>query len=165
MAGSLRTKWAERVRSRRARDVTADEFAFGRGTSARIPATGQRIDQDGEADTPAANSLLSQREHGKRVLRLMRALPDGRETLQLNPAELMRPLAGLVSRPRVQQIHYFGVFASHSAMRARVILRRPMHTSGCACEEEEAAGQLELPLVPRPVLGRRCRWWARRRTW
>ena len=51
---------------------------------------------------PVANSRLSQREDGELVLKLKRALPDGRETLELSPMELMRRLAGLVPRPRVQ---------------------------------------------------------------
>jgi len=55
-----------------------------------------------------ANSRLSQREDGDLVLELKRALPDGRESLELEPMELMRRLAGLVPRPRVHQIHHFG---------------------------------------------------------
>ena len=103
---------------------------------------------------PVANSRLSQRDDGKLVLKLKRALPDGREVLELSPLDLMRRLAGLVPRPRVHQTHYFGAFASHSGMRERVVPRRPRHTSWCTCEEEapSSSEQRELPLRPRPLL-------------
>jgi len=101
---------------------------------------------------PVANSRLSKREDGNLVLKLKRVLPDGRDSLTLSPMDLMRSLAGLVPRPRVHQVHYYGAFASHAGMRARVVPRSPRRTSWCSCEEEPAPGQLDLPLVPRPVL-------------
>ena len=100
---------------------------------------------------PVANSRLSRKDDGDLVLTLKRALPGGREQVTLRPIELMQRLAGLVPRPRVHQIHYFGALAGHAGLRARIVPRSPRRASWCSCPEEPAAGQLELPLKPRPV--------------
>jgi hypothetical protein len=106
---------------------------------------------------PIALNRLSLADDGNVVVKLRRSLPDGTETLTLSPTTLLRRLAGLVPRPRLHQIHYFGAFASHAGMRGRVVPHSPRRTSWCSCPEEEpAAGQLELPLrsrtIPRALL-------------
>ncbi|MBI5545142.1 MAG: transposase [Deltaproteobacteria bacterium] len=98
---------------------------------------------------PVPLSRLSQRPDGKLELRLKRPLPGGKTRLTLEPMTLMRRLAGLVPRPRVHQLHYFGVLASHAGLRPSVTPHSSRKASG-VCRREPLA-QRKLPLVQRPA--------------
>jgi hypothetical protein len=102
---------------------------------------------------PVPVSRLTRKSDGELELTLKRPLADGRDRLTLEPMTLMRRLAGLVPRPRVHQIHYFGVLASHARLRASVTPRNPPRRARGCCTSAETgpAAQLELPLVQRPV--------------
>jgi hypothetical protein len=102
---------------------------------------------------PVALNRLSETESGNVVLQLKRRMSNGARSIELAPEVLLRRLAALVPRPRVHQIAYFGAFASHAAIRGRVVPRRPRRTSWCTEPPDEPEGQLELPL-PEPVVAR-----------
>jgi hypothetical protein len=60
---------------------------------------------------------------GDLVYRLKTPWSDGTEAILLSPAELIEKLVALVPPPYVHMSRYFGVLASHSKWRRRVVLK------------------------------------------
>jgi hypothetical protein len=65
------------------------------------------------ARPPFSQERLSKLPDGRLAYRLKRPLGDGRQTLRLQPSELLRRLATLVPPPRAHFVRYHGVFASN----------------------------------------------------
>src|SRR5881227_3644534 len=70
---------------------------------------------------PIALERLGALPDGRLTYQLKRPLPDGRTELVLQPTELLRKLATLVPPPRRNLVRYHGLFAPHSALRAKVV--------------------------------------------
>ncbi|MFK9175252.1 transposase, partial [Escherichia coli] len=64
-------------------------------------------------------------------MRLKRPLKTGMDEIVLDPFELMRRLAAVVPQPGVHEIHYYGVFGSHSALRPHIVPRSPRRARSC----------------------------------
>jgi hypothetical protein len=106
------------------------------------------------ARPPFSQERLSEMPDGRLAYRLKRPLGDGRETLLLQPAELLRRLATLVPPPRAHLVRYHGVFAPASLWRSQVIPPLPeknplASVPSCASTparpEDPAPGVTETP--------------------
>jgi hypothetical protein len=88
---------------------------------------------------------------------LPKPLPSGKTELTLAPLELLDRLAALIPPPRRHRHHYFGVFAPHAALRARV--------TACAGQSMVpsplAATCAADPPTPAPTRRRASLHWAR----
>ena len=93
---------------------------------------------------------------GRLTYRLKRPLGDGRNSLVLDPLELLRRLATLVPPPRRHLVRFHGVFAPNSSWRREVIPAGPESTLPPLCNspDPQPASREELeaptPLAPRP---------------
>ena len=99
---------------------------------------------------PIALERLGALPDGRLTYQLKRPLPDGRTELVLQPTELLRKLATLVPPPRRNLVRYHGLFAPHSALRAKVVA----DASACArdCSPDGPAPQPE-PAAPAACAG------------
>jgi hypothetical protein len=105
------------------------------------------------ARPPFSQERLSELPDGRLAYRLKRPL-GGRETLLLQPTELLRRLATLVPPPRAHLVRYHGVFAPASLWRSQVIPPLPEKNplaslascaSTAARPEDPAPGVTETP--------------------
>jgi len=105
------------------------------------------------ARPPFSQERLSELPDGRLAYRLKRPLGDGRQTLLLQPTELLRRLATLVPPPRAHLVRYHGVFAPASSWRSQVIPLLPDSTpsasparpSRCMGSEDPAPAATEVP--------------------
>jgi hypothetical protein len=92
---------------------------------------------------PFAQHRFSRRADGLLQLELKRVSKDGTHSLVFEPQELIARLVAAVPAPRFHQLRYFGLLASHSALRSEVVPQHPH--DDCAHRPPPAAGdQLEL---------------------
>jgi hypothetical protein len=68
---------------------------------------------------------LSALPDGRLAIRMKRPLADGRESLVLEPIELLRRLATLVPPPRAHLVRFHGVFGPASKWRAEIVPAPP----------------------------------------
>jgi Putative transposase len=73
------------------------------------------------ARPPLAQNRLSQLPDGRLAYRLKRPLAMGRDSLILEPSELLRRLAVLVPPPRSHLVRYHGVFGPASKWRSQIV--------------------------------------------
>ena len=73
------------------------------------------------ARPPLALDRLTQRSDGKIILTLKRAWSDGTHALVFAPEAFVERLCALVWKPRVNTVHYHGVFAPGSSWRAEIV--------------------------------------------
>ena len=73
------------------------------------------------ARPPLALDRLKQRKDGKILLTLKRPWSDGTRALLFEPEAFVERLCALIWKPRVNTVHYHGIFASGSAWRAEVV--------------------------------------------
>jgi len=105
------------------------------------------------ARSPFSQERLSELPDGRLAYRLKRPLGDGRQTLLLQPTELLRRLATLVPPPRAHLVRYHGVFAPASSWRSQVIpllpdstpSASPARASRCMGSEDPAPAATEVP--------------------
>jgi hypothetical protein len=105
------------------------------------------------ARPPFSQERLSELPDGRLAYRLKRPLGDGRQTLLLQPTELLRRLATLVPPPRAHLVRYHGVFAPASSWRSQVIppppdstpSASPFRASPCMESEDPAPAATEVP--------------------
>jgi hypothetical protein len=105
------------------------------------------------ARPPFSQERLSELPDGRLAYRPKRPLGDGRQTLLLQPMELLRRLATLVPPPRAHLVRYHGVFAPASSWRSQVIPLPPDSTPSaspsrafpCMESEDPAPGATEVP--------------------
>ena len=72
------------------------------------------------ARPPLAKERVEALPDGRVRIQLKRAWSDGTTALELSRLELVERLVALVPPPRANQVHYHGVLASRSRLRARV---------------------------------------------
>jgi hypothetical protein len=72
------------------------------------------------ARPPLAKERVEALPDGRVRIQLKRAWSDGTTALELSRLELVERLMALVPPPRANQVHYHGVLASRSRLRARV---------------------------------------------
>ena len=72
------------------------------------------------ARPPLAKERVEELPDGRVRIHLKRAWSDGTTALELSRLELVERLVALVPPPRANQVHYHGVLASRSRLRARV---------------------------------------------
>jgi hypothetical protein len=114
---------------------------------------------------PFAQQRLSLREDGKVLYRLRRPWPNerGATHLVLDPLDLLRRLAALISFPYAHQVRYHGLFANRSRMRPRLpspprrvdefmieAVPAPSVTAAVGGQAERSASRSRTPW-PRPV--------------
>ena len=102
---------------------------------------------------PISDSNLSRLPDGRVRLRLKRQLKSGVDQIVLTPFELLRRISAFLPQPGIHEIHYFGVFASHAALRPRIVPRSPRRRQSCAsgsCNHDDSHDerQLTLPMPP-----------------
>ncbi|MEL6348821.1 MAG: transposase [Myxococcota bacterium] len=73
------------------------------------------------ARPPLALDRLTQRKDGKILLTLKRPWSDGTRALFFEPEAFVERLCALIWKPRVNTVHYHGIFASGSSWRAEVV--------------------------------------------
>lgn len=85
---------------------------------------------------PLANKRLTLLANGQLRYELKTPRANGAVAICLSPLELLEKLAALVPLPKMHLIRYFGVFAAHHHLRAKVILQ-PASETGIAASSEE----------------------------
>jgi hypothetical protein len=88
---------------------------------------------------------LSALPDGRLAIKLKRPLADGRQTLELEPVELLRRLATLVPPPRAHLVRFHGTFGPASKWRAEIVpapaeAELPAVASPPAADPDAAAG-------------------------
>ena len=73
---------------------------------------------------PLSLGRMSELPNGKILIRLKRPMASGVAAIELTPMALMRRLASIVPPPGNHDTSYFGVFASHSAWRRKIVKPR-----------------------------------------
>jgi hypothetical protein len=105
---------------------------------------------------PLAKARLEEEADGTVVVRLKRAWSDGTAALRFTKAELTEKLLALIPQPLANTVHYHGVLAARSTLRAEVIPDPEDLARRRAAEEARREGR---KLVRRERRSRRSRWW------
>jgi len=71
---------------------------------------------------------LSELPDGRLAIRMKRPLADGRQELLLEPVELLRRLATLVTPPRAHLVRFHGIFGPASKWRSEIVPAAPVES-------------------------------------